>query len=92
MVVLPTLQWYYSEVQLSTMDKCLNVTDKTNPISLVTDKREGIKFHFYADETKFMCTCLRRMPLLPSKHFWVLQTFDRKCLAMVKNDEYENHL
>ena len=28
----------------------------------------------------------------PSKHFEVLQTFDRKRLAMVKKDGYENHL
>ena len=27
-----------------------------------------------------------------SKHFWVLQTFDRKCFAKVTNDRYENHL
>ena len=30
--------------------------------------------------------------LPPSKHFWVLQTFERKHLAKVKNDGYEKHL
>ena len=29
---------------------------------------------------------------LPSKYFVVLQTFDKKHLAKVKNDGYESHL
>ena len=33
MVVLSTLQWYCSEVQLSAVDKCLNVTASVSPTS-----------------------------------------------------------
>ena len=30
--------------------------------------------------------------LFPSKHFWVLQTFEKKSLVKLKNDGYENHI
>ena len=33
-----------------------------------------------------------REQLIPSKPFGVLQTFEMKCLAKVKNDGYETHL
>ena len=40
MVVLPTLQWYCSEVYVSPVDKCLNVT-ASYFLKLVLTSRDG---------------------------------------------------
>ena len=48
---------------------------------------------WHIDGASPMSLCWRSEGMvLPSKHFWGLQTFERKCLAKVKNDGYENHL